>query len=148
MAHRRKSFQPKTAAALAPITLTSSAGKRLRGTYPLIVTAAAGNGAANQKSQSGRGRFAVVASRNRGHQSGSEWQAHGVYVHLVFSRPSGTTNSFRIIPPSEPGQLNLLGPQHIRIQGIFPGCVSMKSQTRARQVTGTLPSSTPSCSRF
>ena len=107
------------------ITLTSGAGTPA-GTYPLIVTATAGNGAANQN-------LTLVVAVAVGALPTPDMNL-GVngklqqFMSTSFQPAEWDYQFFQSHTASEPAQLNLLGPQHIRIQGISQA-VPMKSNT-------------------
>jgi hypothetical protein len=107
------------------ITLTSSAGTPA-GTHPLIVTATAGNAAASQNLTLVVA-VAVVASRTVDTNLGVNGKLME-FISTSFQPAEWDYQFFQNHPTSEPGQLNLLGPQHIRIQGISQA-VPMKSNT-------------------
>ena len=116
--------QPNGSSAGA-ITLTSSAGTPA-GTYPLIVTATAGNGAAN-RNLTLVVAVAVVARSTVDTNLGVNGKLME-FMSTSFQPAEWDYQFFQNHPASEPGQLNLLGPQHIRIQGISQA-VPMKSNT-------------------
>jgi hypothetical protein len=107
------------------ITLTSSAGTPA-GTYPLIVTATAGNGAANQNLTLVVA-VAVVASSTVDTNLGVSGKLKE-FMSTSFQPAEWDFQFFQNHTASEPAQLNMLGPQHIRIQGISRA-VPMKSNT-------------------
>jgi hypothetical protein len=116
--------QPNGSSAGA-ITLTSSAGTPA-GTYPLTVTATAGNGAANQNLTLVVA-VAVLARSTIDTSLGVNGKLME-FMSTSFQPAEWDYQFFQNHPASEPGQLNLLGPQHIRIQGISQS-VPMKSNT-------------------
>jgi len=116
--------QPSGGSAAA-ITLTSGAATPA-GTYPLIVTATAGNGAANQN-------LTLVVAVAVGALPTPDMNL-GVngklqqFMSTSFQPAEWDYQFFQNHTASEPSQLNMLGPQHIRIQGISQA-VPMKSNT-------------------
>jgi hypothetical protein len=107
------------------ITLTSSTGTPA-GTYTLTVTVTASNGVANQNLTLVVA-VSVVASVTVDMNLGVNGKLKQ-FMSTSFQPAEWDYQFFPNHPASEPGQLNKLGPQHIRIQGISQA-VPMKSNT-------------------
>jgi hypothetical protein len=107
------------------ITLTSSATTPA-GTYPLMVTATAGNSTASQ-SLALVVAVSMVASSTVDANMGVNGKLKE-FMSTSFQPAEWDYQFFQSHTASEPAQLNLLGPQHIRIQGISQA-VPMKSNT-------------------
>jgi hypothetical protein len=114
-----------TAAAAGTITLISGP-PTAAGTYPLKVTATAGT-------QTGSQNLTLVVAV-AGSVSKTVDSALGVngklqeFMSTSFQPAEWDNQFFQNHPNTEPGQLNTLGPKHIRIQGISQA-VPMKSNT-------------------
>lgn len=109
------------------ITLTSGAVTPA-GTYSLMVTATAGNGAANQNLTLVVA-VAVVASPTPDMNLGVNGKLQQ-FMSTSFQPAEWDFQFFQSHTATEPAQLNTLGPQHIRIQGISQA-VPMQRNTGA-----------------
>jgi hypothetical protein len=105
------------------ITLTSSAATPA-GTYPLMVTATSGNASASQNLTLVVA-VAVVAGATVDTSLGVNGKLKE-FMSTSFQPAEWDYQFFQNHTASEPAQLNVLGPQHIRIQGISQA-VPMKS---------------------
>jgi len=107
------------------ITLTSSAATPA-GTYPLMVTASAGNASTSQNLT-----LVVAVAVVAGSTVDTSLGVNGKlkeFMSTSFQPAEWDYQFFQNHTASEPAQLNVLGPQHIRIQGISQA-VPMKSNT-------------------
>jgi hypothetical protein len=107
------------------ITLTSSAATPA-GTYPLMVTATAGNASTSQNLT-----LVVAVAVVAGSTVDTSLGVNGKlkeFMSTSFQPAEWDYQFFQSHTASEPSQLNMLGPQHIRIQGISQA-VPMKSNT-------------------